>query len=76
MVYRDWELISMDQGPLKAVELKKKQKNTVATMKGKIGGGLRCRSPVAKVGRAQRKSVITTFTRELGQKTKTRNILA
>ena len=56
MVYRDWELISMDQGPLKAVELKKKQKNTVATMKGKIGGGLRCRSPVAKVGRAQRKA--------------------
>lgn len=54
----------------------KKQKNTVATMKGKIGGGLRCRSAVAKVGGAQRKSVITTFTRELGQKTKTRNNLA
>eukprot|EP00069_Balaena_mysticetus_P018685 bmy_11636T0 len=32
----------MDQRPLKAVE-QKKQRNAVATMKGKIGGGLRCR---------------------------------
>lgn len=52
-----------------------KQKNTVATAKGKTGGGLRCRSAVAKVGRGQRTSVITTFTRESGQKNKTKHAI-
>lgn len=35
-VYRDWELIPMDQGAFESSGTEK-QKNTVATMKGKTG---------------------------------------